>query len=80
LNLAKSTIKALCVGSEIDSVRFKAAEFIVNEVKGRNDLKALKENKFNIVMISETMSKAREAMRNARTRKSQTVELEAVAA
>ena len=68
MRIAKATIKELCVSSEIDAVRFKAAEFIINEAKGRNDLKALKDTKFNVVMISETMSRARQAIERAKNR------------
>jgi len=82
MELAKGTIKQLMVTSDIDSVRFKCAEFVINEVKGRNDLKALKENKFNIVMISETMAKARQAMRDAKMKAvgARTLDAEVVAA
>lgn len=68
VKVACGTIKELCASSEVDSVRFKAAEFIINEAKGRNDLKALKENKFNIVMISETMRQARQGIAEAKAR------------
>jgi len=68
IKIAKATIKELCLHSEVDTVRFRAAEFMINEAKGRNDLRALKESNFNIVMISETMTKAREAMSRAKQR------------
>lgn len=71
MKTACSTIKELCVSSEVDSVRLKAAVFIIDERQGRNDLKALKENKFNIVMISETMAKARAGIAEAKARAQQ---------
>lgn len=71
MRLACGTIKELCVSSEVDSIRLKAAVFIIDERQGRNDLKALKENKFNIVMISETMAKARAGIAEAKARAQQ---------
>lgn len=62
LAIAKATIKALAAGAEAEAVRYRASEFIINEVKGRNDLKALHNNNFNVVMIQEAMTKARAAM------------------
>lgn len=65
--LAKEAIRSLVTESRIDSVKMRAAEFIINERKGRNDLAgSFRESKFNITIISETMSKAREAMAKAR--------------
>ncbi len=81
LTMAKNTIKQLCQESEIDSVKFKAAEFIVNEYKGRNDLRMLKNSGFSIVMVSESMSRAREAMHRDKIKSAKrVVELEGVAA
>ncbi len=63
---AATATMARLLDAEVESVRFKAAEYIINEVKGRNDVKALVSNNFNLVMVSETMRKAREAMNRAR--------------
>jgi len=70
LQLAKNTIKELASSAEIEAVKFRAAEFIINEKKGRNDVKNLRDmsNGINITIISETMSRAREAMAKAKQR------------
>lgn len=66
---AKQVIANL-LDSENDSVRLRAAKFVVDENKGRNDARvaamqalALKEApKVNVLMINETFLKARAAL------------------
>lgn len=64
--LAKRTMKELCIASEVDSVRFKAAEFIINEKMGRNDVKALQATGVSISQFNDMMQKARSAMEAAK--------------
>ncbi len=65
LELAKQTIVSLAAESEVDGIKLKAATFIINEVKGRNDamVKALAQaNGFDIVAINEALMRARAAI------------------
>lgn len=73
-------IKQLADSSEVDAVKLKANMYIIDEYKGRNDMRALKENKFNITVINEAVKRARIAMDRAKSGASKTIELEAVAA
>lgn len=66
LREAKGVMRELMNSSEIDMVRLRAATFVIDEAKGRNDLKALKETKLNITVVSETMIRARQAMARAK--------------
>lgn len=53
--------------SEIDAVKYRAAEFVIDECKGRRDLKALKDaGGFNITVVNETMARARAAIQRAK--------------
>lgn len=61
-NAACRTMTGL-LDSEIDAVRYRAAEFVIDECKGRRDLKALKDaGGFNITIVNETMARARAAI------------------
>lgn len=69
VQLAKDSIVTLARESEMENVRLKASEFIINEYKGRNDpIKNLSEGNFNVLIISEHMSRARAAMARAKAR------------
>lgn len=66
LDAAKSTMVELLT-SEVDSCRFKAAEFIINEQSGRNDavkdrIAVFGNTNFNILMVNEALLKARQRM------------------
>lgn len=63
---AKGVMKELMTSSEIDMVRLKAATFIIDEAKGRNDIKALKSTAINITEIQRVMNQARSAMARAK--------------
>ena len=73
MRMAKSVIKELMETSEVDVVRLRAAVFVIDEAKGRNDLKALQNTGFNVTEVQKVMARAREAMN--RTRQQHTIEL-----
>ncbi len=65
-NIACRTMVNL-LDSEIDAVKYRAAEFVIDECKGRRDLKALKDaGGFNITVVNETMARARAAIQRAK--------------
>lgn len=78
LKLAKNTIVNLAAESDVDAVKLKAAVFIINESKGRNDVKSLIEATAgtNIAMINEMMTRAREAMNRTRARAGKVIDVE----
>ncbi len=59
MRVAANVMKDLATGAEAENVKFRAAEFIINERKGRNDIKALKETQVNIVMFNEQIARAK---------------------
>lgn len=52
--------------SEHDTVRLKAAKFVLNENLGRHDLKNLKSVNINVNLINDQVRKAKEAIRAGR--------------
>lgn len=67
LELAAQTMVQLTQYSENDGVKQKAAQFIINEVKGRNDKTPIGKINLNISILNETFEKmrlAKEAARN----------------
>lgn len=62
---AANAIKEL-IFSEDDHIRYRAAKFIYNEKKGRNDLKEINSVNFNVHLINEQMRKAIEAKARAK--------------
>ena len=75
---AKETMVSL-LDSEIDTVKFKSAEFVINENKGRNDIESFAKG-INITAIQQAIFAAREkadAARQRRLERKNTVTLEA---
>ena len=66
--LARDALKS-CLYSEEDSTRFRAARFIINERKGRNDLvKNLQQiGSMNILIINRQMLKAKQALEKSKS-------------
>ena len=65
--LAKEALKS-CLWSEEDSTKFRAARFIINEIKGRNDvIKNLQQvNSINVLVINSQMRKAKAALEKSK--------------
>jgi hypothetical protein len=61
MNAARDAIRSL-VYSEIDNVRLKASKFIIDEKKGRNDLKAVRDIGISVGILAERFKQARKAM------------------
>lgn len=53
--------------SEHDHVKLKASKFIINEHKGRHDVKNLKTLSINVNLINTQMRRAKEALQKTRT-------------
>lgn len=67
LTVARNAIVELVSTAEMEGVKLKAATFIINEVKGRNNIaKSLVNGDFDIAVINAAMERAREAMRRTR--------------
>ena|SRR5947208_1272860 len=67
---AKQAIASLLY-AEHEGTRLRAAKFIVNENKGRNDVKQAintlyKNSNFNVLIINEQLSRARQALENSK--------------
>ena len=67
---AKQAIASLLY-AEHEGTRLRAAKFIVNENKGRNDVKQAintlyKNSSFNVLIINEQLSRARQALENSK--------------
>lgn len=75
LKLARDTILNLAAESDVDAVKLKAAIFVINEAKGRNDVKALVDATAgsNVALINDIMQRAREAMNRTRAKASSKV-------
>lgn len=66
---AADVYRTLSREAESEVVRLKASEFIINERKGRNDVKVIQNApKVNIVMINEQIIRAREMVMRDRER------------
>jgi len=59
-----SIIKSIAVSQQFDNpgVALKAAKWIIDEKKGRNDAKVNTTNKINVVVFNEKLASARERM------------------
>lgn len=62
---AKEAIAGLLYTADCDAVRFRAAKFVIDEEKGRNDMKALQGVNINVGLINEQILKARAARTRA---------------
>lgn len=68
LETAKVAI-ARCMNAEDQHLAFKAAKFVFDERKGRNNVRSLVKNlNLNVTLINEQMTKAREAKERALTK------------
>lgn len=65
---AAQRIKGLAESAELETVKFRANQHIIDEYKGRNDIKALANQSFTATMLNDIMNKAREAMRRAESK------------
>jgi hypothetical protein len=72
--LAKKTMVRLMQDSEVDAVKLRAANFVINEHLGRNKMENAKNLGGNINVINIHVQKAREALARS---KGQLVEVEA---
>jgi hypothetical protein len=60
----KEIIKGIARTQQFDNpgVALKAATWVYNEKKGRNDLQVMRDNQVNVVIFNERLSRARERM------------------
>ena len=78
MDIARDTIRGLAAGAEMEGVRLKAAMYIVDEVQGRHTVESslAKFGKgINIVVVQETMKRAREAIAKAKSGENRLVEV-----
>ena len=68
VNEAAEVIASLMRHSEDEHVRMRAATFVINESKGRHDVKTVKNLNINVNFINEQMRRAREAKERARNK------------
>jgi hypothetical protein len=73
--LAKDAITSLSRGSEVDAVRFRASRFIIDEVKGRNDVRALQKLNINVTVFNEQLARAKEQRKLARERVKKSIDV-----
>lgn len=82
LEAAKRAIGYLIEDSDCDSVKLKAAIYVVDESKGRHTVQNFTKNVFNVNMINDQMRRANEAIRAVKDKininKQTVIELEAV--
>lgn len=62
---AKEAIAGLVTSSEDDHIRLMASKFVINEAKGRHDVKSLGGVQINISVINDRMKAAKEAQKKA---------------
>lgn len=62
---AKRAIANLVTSTEDDHIKLMASKFVINEAKGRHDVKTLKHATFNISLINERMLKAKQVQQEA---------------
>lgn len=62
---AKEAIAGLVTSSEDDHIRLMASKFVINEAKGRHDVKSLAHTNINISIINDRMKAAKEAQKKA---------------
>jgi len=67
---AKSALRS-CLSCEEYSTRFRAARFIINEIKGRNDIvKNLQQlGSINVLVINQQMLRAKQAIEKSKNNK-----------
>lgn len=65
---AAAVIANLCKFSEDEHIQMRAANFIINEAKGRHDLKHIKNLNLNVTLINDQMKRAREAKERAKSK------------
>lgn len=72
---AKNAVMELVRGAEVESVKLKAAEFVINESKGRHDvMKKMADQNFNIEAINLAMKRARLSMELTRAKQREAAE------
>jgi len=76
--MAARTISELARGAELESVKLRASEFIINEHKGRNDVAVLGAQNFSITLINQAMINARKQMKKAEGVEDNIINLEKV--
>lgn len=81
-NAAKMAISGL-VFAEDESVRLRAATFVVNEKKGRNNILCNKNGRqlgnntnFNILVVNQQLARAREALDKSKGNTSKVIDVE----
>lgn len=62
---AKRAIAMLVTSTEDDHIKLMASKFVINEAKGRHDVKTLKHATFNISLINDRMLKAKQVQAKA---------------
>ena len=67
--LARDVIVRLAGSSEFDAIAFRAARFIIDERKGRNDIQTMKTLNLNVTLINQRMRQAKQALARAKEQK-----------